>query len=274
VNIDPSVFRAKYSVAPAVQVLGPYPGNLQDGGERLKLERPDTADTNGVPYLVVDEVRYNDKLPWPAGADGDGPSLQRRALTAYGNEPTNWFASGITPGAVNVFNQPPACAIVAPSKNAVFTVPVDITISVSANDPDGSLARVEFYNGDALLGFATSAPFHFVWSNAPVCSHTLIAKARDNGLAVSPSAPVSITVNPPPLGSGIGLRADYYDNADFTGTRVRRLDPVVNFDWGGGQPDLASAPTRSARAGSARCSRVSTRLTRSTSWPTMACACG
>jgi len=56
---------------------------------------------------------------------------------------------------------------------------------------------------------------------------------------VAPSAPVTITVNPPPVGSGIGLRGDYFDNADFTGTRVRRIDPVVDFDWGSGQPDAS-----------------------------------
>jgi hypothetical protein len=38
------------------------------------------------------------------------------------------------------------------------------------------------------------------------------------------------------------LRADYYDNIDFTGTRVRKIDPVVSFDWGGGQPDPAVGP--------------------------------
>jgi hypothetical protein len=237
VNIDPALFRTKYSVASAVQIIGPYAGNLQDSGERLKLERPDAPDTNGVPYIVVDEVRYNDKLPWPLGADGDGPSLQRIAPTAYGNEPTNWFASGITPGAANVFNTAPTCVLTSPTNGASFIVPVDITLAANANDSDGSIARVEFYNGDILLGMATNAPFTFVWPNAPVGSHTLVAKARDNGLAVTPSASLSITVNPPPLGTGIGLRGDYYDNIDFTGTRVRRIDPSVNFDWGGGQPD-------------------------------------
>jgi hypothetical protein len=242
VNIDPALFRAKYGIVPAVQILGPYPGNLQDSGERLQLLRPDSPDTNGVPYVVVDEVRYNDKLPWPPGADGDGPSLQRLAPIAYGNEPTNWFASGITPGAANVFNTAPTCALVSPTNSEVFQVPANITLAASANDTDGTVARVEFYNGDVLLGVATSAPYSFLWSNAPVGSHALLAKARDNGLAVTPSAPVNITVEPPPIGSGIGLRADYYDNSDFTGTRVRRIDPVVSFDWGGGQPDPAIGP--------------------------------
>lgn len=253
VNSDPAAFRAKYSVSAAVQILGPYGGNLQDSGERLKLERPDAPvmATNGsvtIPYIVTDEVRYNDRPPWPAGADGDGPSIQRTAPSAYGNEPTNWFASGITPGAANVFNRPPSVTLTAPGDGTSFTVPVDVTLTATASDPDGSIARVEFYDGDILLGTSATAPFSYTWVNAPVGDHTLVAKARDNGLAVTPSAPVMISIQPPPVGSGIGLRGDYFDNVDFTGTRVRRTDPVVDFDWGGGQPDAAiGADTFSVR---------------------------
>ncbi len=237
VDIDPATFRTNYNVPAPVQILGPFAGNLQDSGERLQLLRPDSPDTNGVPYIVVDEVRYNDRLPWPLGADGDGPSLQRLTPDSYGNEPTNWFASGITPGSANVFNQPPTCVLTAPADGSVFTVPVTLTLAATANDPDGSITRVEFYDGDVLLGFDAVAPYEFAWSNATVAAHTLVAKARDNALAVTPSAPVTVTINPPPVGNGIGLRADYYDNADFTGTRVRRIDPVVDFDWGNGSPD-------------------------------------
>ena len=191
VNIDPAAFRSKYAIAPAVQVLGPYLGSLQDNGENLRLQRPDAPDTNGVPYIVTDEVRYNDRLPWPPGADGDGPSLQRRAPTAYGNEPTNWFASGITPGAANVFNAAPVCALVSPTNGNTFTVPIDLTHTATASDPDGSIVRVEFYEGDVLLGIVTNAPYSFVWTSVPVGTHTITAKARDNGLAVTPSAPVT-----------------------------------------------------------------------------------
>ncbi len=112
VGMNPSVFRAKYSIPLGVQIVGPYTGVLQDSGERLRLERPEApiVGTNGsvtVPYIVVDEVRYNDKAPWPWSADGEGASLQRSSPTAYGNEPTNWFASGITPGTPE-FNEPAA----------------------------------------------------------------------------------------------------------------------------------------------------------------------
>jgi len=35
----------------------------------------------------------------------------------------------------------------------------------------------------------------------------------------------------------VGLRAEYYDNVDFTGPLLVRTDPVVDFSWGGGSPD-------------------------------------
>ncbi|HKX62072.1 MAG TPA: lamin tail domain-containing protein, partial [Verrucomicrobiae bacterium] len=69
----PAAFRAKYGVPAQIQVFGPAGGALQDSGERLELKRPDVPDTNGLFYITVDAVRYNDRAPWPILADGFGP---------------------------------------------------------------------------------------------------------------------------------------------------------------------------------------------------------
>jgi hypothetical protein len=99
VGIDPATFRARYAVPQGVAILGPYVGVLQDGGEALTLQRPDTPTIIGeVPYIGVDEVRYNDRAPWPVAADGDGASLHRLAAAAYGDDPVNWFATVPNPG--------------------------------------------------------------------------------------------------------------------------------------------------------------------------------
>ncbi len=71
---------------------------LQDSGERLELQMPDSPDTNGLGFITVDEVRYNDKAPWPLAADGSGPSLQRLDAALYGNDPAHWVAALPTPG--------------------------------------------------------------------------------------------------------------------------------------------------------------------------------
>jgi hypothetical protein len=40
----------------------------------------------------------------------------------------------------------------------------------------------------------------------------------------------------PGEGSGTGLQSEYFDNKDFTGTKVTRRDPEVNFAWGKAAP--------------------------------------
>jgi hypothetical protein len=109
----------------------------------LELKRPGAPTVDGqghptIPYILVDGVRYNDKAPWPLGADGDGPSLQRLDSAAYGDDPTNWFASGISPGAANVFNSAPQVGIIEPSSGSRYTVPAAINIVASANDGDAT----------------------------------------------------------------------------------------------------------------------------------------
>jgi hypothetical protein len=98
VATNPAVFRAKYNVPANIQIFGPYAGQLQDGGENIELLAPDSPNTNTIPYVVMDAVRYNDRDPWPAAADGSGMSLQRAPAGGYGNEPTNWVAAAPTPG--------------------------------------------------------------------------------------------------------------------------------------------------------------------------------
>jgi len=100
VATNPATFRSKYSVPTNIPIFGPYAGQLQDSGENLELKAPDNPNTNGVPYVTVDAVRYNDRDPWPPAADGSGMSLQRAPAGGYGNEPTNWIAAAPTPGQV------------------------------------------------------------------------------------------------------------------------------------------------------------------------------
>lgn len=47
-------------------------------------------------------------------------------------------------------------------------------------------------------------------------------------VAVAPAPPRG---DAPDFGSGLGLRAQYFDNEDLTSPRVTRIDPIVDFDW-------------------------------------------
>lgn len=53
---------------------------------------------NGLQYIRVDRVNYDDVEPWPTEADGHGSSLCRILERGYGNDSSNWMAAPPTPG--------------------------------------------------------------------------------------------------------------------------------------------------------------------------------
>jgi hypothetical protein len=69
-----------------------------------------------------------------------------------------------------------------------------------------------------------------------------------NGGGASAYSNVASAATPPAPATGDGLRATYYDNMNFTGATVSRVDPVVDFNWGSGSPAAGiGANTFSAR---------------------------
>jgi hypothetical protein len=94
-------------------------------------------------------------------------------------------------------NQPPTVALTAPANGATYTAPGSVAMTASASDPEGQLARVEFYNGTTLLGTDTTAPYAYTWSNVPAGSYSLRAVAYDNAGASATSATAGVTVQAP-----------------------------------------------------------------------------
>jgi hypothetical protein len=76
---DPVHLATLYDVG---NVVGDLTGELSNGGENLVL-----LDPTG---LYVDSVRYRDHGLWPAGADGNGRSLEKIVATAPSNDPAAW----------------------------------------------------------------------------------------------------------------------------------------------------------------------------------------
>jgi glucose/arabinose dehydrogenase/regulation of enolase protein 1 (concanavalin A-like superfamily) len=89
---------------------------------------------------------------------------------------------------------PRSIAITGPANGAVFTAPATITVSAAASDPGATVTRVDYYNGAALIGSSTAAPYSYTWSGVPAGVYALTAQATDNLGAVFASSPVSVAV--------------------------------------------------------------------------------
>jgi endoglucanase Acf2 len=99
-------------------------------------------------------------------------------------------------------NVAPTVSLTSPAGGATFTAPASITINANAADTDGTVSKVDFYNGATLLGTDTSAPYSYSWTGVAAGTYSITAKATDNTGAVTTSAAVSVTVgttsNTPP----------------------------------------------------------------------------
>jgi glucose/arabinose dehydrogenase len=78
------------------------------------------------------------------------------------------------------------------------------------------------------------------WSDGGAASHAVSTPSANTTYTASYRAIAS--------GAGTGLSASYFNNVDFTGTTISRVDPAIDFSWGTGSPDPSiGADTFSAR---------------------------
>ncbi|MCA9214580.1 MAG: lamin tail domain-containing protein, partial [Planctomycetales bacterium] len=100
-------FRTSFGMNASARLIGPFGGQLDNGGEKVELLRPEDINQLGFGYVLMDRVDYDDEVPWPAPADGGGASLSRIAADAFGNFAASWAAAAPTPGAApNLDNVP------------------------------------------------------------------------------------------------------------------------------------------------------------------------
>ncbi len=104
-NTNTAAFGDYYSVPTGAVVVGPYDGNLDNGGEGLTLK----SLRNGT---VIMDFTYRDARGWPAAADGTGHSLvpvagmaTNSGSLAYGG---NWRASAYFKGSPGAADPEPA----------------------------------------------------------------------------------------------------------------------------------------------------------------------
>jgi|GEM_PF-3859861 len=202
-------------------------------GSRISPFSPNSAPTTG---LTADKASYTNGesivlTGTPADADGvvtrldfylDNTKIGTDFLPpweyTYANVPAGTYnfraiavdntnASSVAATLTRVVsaNQAPAATLV--SDKTSYAPGNNIVLTATATDADGTVAKVDFYNGTTLLGTDAATPYTFTFSAAASGSYTFRAIATDNqGTA---SAPVSlartVSANTAPT---IGLTSD------------------------------------------------------------------
>jgi beta-glucosidase len=153
---------------------------------------------SGRPLMISDRLGGWDAFvaAWLPGTEGDGVAeVLFGEHNLAGTLPHSWPVSiGQVPINVGDGTYRPLFpygygldyGAVAPT--VTFSDPVDgatvpagnVTLSATATDADGAIAKVEFYAGTDFIGEAATAPYTVVWSAAPEGSHTLTARAIDD----------------------------------------------------------------------------------------------
>src|SRR5690606_27414455 len=95
-------------------------------------------------------------------AEGTGTTI---TSTAAASLPGNFGGSPVwTSGMVFSNNALPTVAFTSPAEGSEIPAGDVVDIQVSATDPDGSVAKVDYYRGGELVHTATAAPFSFPYT--------------------------------------------------------------------------------------------------------------
>jgi hypothetical protein len=196
------------------------------------------------PINLQEGKRYYIEALHKEGAGGDN--------LAVGWTTPNSEAIDVIPGSVlspftatTPGNQLPTVSITSPANNATFTAPATIMITATASDVDGTVSKVEFFNGTTKLGEDATAPYEYSWTGVGAGTYSLTAKATDNANAVTTSAAVSVIVNSTTAGctaSG-SISREYWGNV--SGSTVATI-PLTTTPTSTSQLTSFEAPTNVA----------------------------
>jgi hypothetical protein len=118
---------------------------------------------------------------------GDGDvDIYDLSLLAY-----SWLKEGSSGGGSSI---PPSVSITSPTNGASISIGSNVTIQATASDPDGTVAKVEFFQGTTKLGEDLSSPYSYTWNTVPAGDYILTAKATDNDGLSTTSTSITIHV--------------------------------------------------------------------------------
>lgn len=85
--------------------------------------------------------------------------------------------------------------IASPKNNHEVEEGSRLVIQAEASATDNSINKVEFFNGNTLLGSSTKSPYSYTWEKVPAGNHKVTAVVTGSSNRTATSEPVTINVN-------------------------------------------------------------------------------
>lgn len=157
-------------------------------------------------YRIYAGTTPNNLILHDSTASLTNPTL---TVTGLNNGTLYYFAvtavntSGLESNFSNVVSAtpttPPTVTLTAPSQGATVRASAALLLTAAASDVDGTVSRVEYYQGATLIGTSyTISTWQYTWYPSIVGNNSITARAYDNTGASTISAPVTIQVVSPP----------------------------------------------------------------------------
>jgi hypothetical protein len=142
-------------------------------------------------YLAPDPG--SDQLVKATGVYNTSTNTFTTSRTWSTTSTTSYNTTSITLAGIPAGNSAPTITLATPvvSGNA----PATVNLSATASDSDGTISKVEFFNGAILLASVTAAPYNYSWTNVAAGSYSVTAKATDNDSATTTSSVQVVNVN-------------------------------------------------------------------------------
>jgi len=127
-------------------------------------------------------------------------------------------------------NSPPTVSLVSPETDTQLSPSSNLTLEASAQDPDGTVASVEFFADETSLGSDTDSGYTATWSPPSTGSYTVTAVATDDdgSEAASDSVQVVVERQGDGTGSSPGVTYAYYEGSWSEMPSFEQLTPVAS----------------------------------------------
>lgn len=185
-------------LAPIVSITTPVNDTVYAAPARIKIKAAafDTDGTISKVEFYNDSTLLHTEYVFPYGFTWKNVPAGNYTFTVKATDNSGLVTTSAGVKVAVVPHKAPTVSITIPANHQTFAGPTTIHMGAAANDPEGTIAKVEFYNGDTLLTTERVYPYGYNWKNVPVGKYKITARATNNFGLTTVSSVVHISVLP------------------------------------------------------------------------------